>query len=137
MKPYFPFVLLIVITFLSCDHEKEEAGLTVTADSATQEITDDDSRFESVDSTVFHIGNHEFTISPSTKSDFDAVKPSIHKMDTSEAKRMKPFNAFVSRHGDSLLFKKSDNEYAYLVNNDNTDSDDYASFDFIEEMPEI
>lgn len=141
MKPYSLIVLLILFSILSCNKVDPETASQEASDSINAKMLEENKRFvERVDSSIFHIGNLEFEITPSTKADFDAVKTSIHNMDTSEAKRIKPFAAFVSRKGDSLLFKKSDNTYAYITNvnmDPNAEGDDYASYSFIEDMPEI
>lgn len=137
MKFNYIVSLLFVLFIFSCTDKKEETNSAAAADSATQEMIEQDSRFESVDSSVFRIGNYTFEITPSTESEFDGVKPAIQTIDTSEAKRINPYSSFVTRNGDSLLFKKPDNEYAYLINNTNTDSEDFASYDFIQYMPEI
>lgn len=138
MKLY-PFLsLLILFSILSCNKEDTEKTSEATVDSTSAKLLEENKRFdEQVDSTIFHIGNLEFEITPSTKEDFDAVKTSIHKMDTSETNRIKPYAAFVSRKGDSLQFKKANNEFVYIINNMNIDGDDYASYTFIQEMPEI
>ena len=138
MKVYSFLFLCILLSMFSCDTKNGETSSNTTADSLHTEEVEDTVRFEGVtDSTSFHIGNKEFEIIPSTRAAFDAVKSSMNTMDTSEAKRIKKQSAFVSRKGDSLLFKCANNEPAYLINNPNSDSDDFASYSFIQDMPEI
>lgn len=135
MKPYsflFPAILLVLF---SCDKQTPES--TGARDSAVVSEIENDHFFEMADSAVFHIGDREFELTASSKTDFDALEDPFKNIDTSEASRMQKYASAVSRKGDSLIITCTNNTVKYIVNNNDEESNAFASYTFLKDMPEI
>lgn len=137
MKPYSFFVGVFLLVLISCKQEKSEVETGALIDTSRLSAEDINRDGEMVDSMVFHIGKYEFELEASSKEDFESVKESFVSVDTSEAKRINPYSSFVMRKGDTLLFKSNQSILTTVVNNPNQDSDEFSSYEFLKDMPEI
>lgn len=131
------FLLIAFLTALiSCTKESTETTTGSKVEDSLLTVEKDSRYAEQVDSAIFHIKNYRFEVKASSKEAFDAVKSSFENMDTSEANRIRKYENFISRSGDSLIIKTTDGGNVYLVTRQ-SDNDDLAIYDFIQDMPDI
>ena len=88
-----------------------------------------------VGENVFKMGDKTFTVEPSTKVEFEQYKKTL--FDTSETINLKRDAGYVTRVGDTLLFKLESGKYTKLINNPDQEADNYAHYDFMGRIPEI
>ena len=136
MKLYSLLFLSFMVFLVSCTKDNTETTTGSKMEDSLLHVEAEDRYAEQVDSAIFHIKNYRFEVKASSKEAFDAVKSSFGDMDTSEANRIKKYKNLISRSGDSLIIKTVNGGNVYLVTKQ-SDNDDLAIYDFIQDMPDI
>ncbi len=131
----FLFITLLAV-LISCTKESTETTTGSKTEDSLLKVEAGDRYADQKDSAVFYIKNYRFEVKSSSKEEFDAVKSSFENMDTSEANRIKKYENLISRRGDSLIIKTTNGRNVYLVTRQ-SDNDDLAIYDFIQDMPDI
>ena len=129
MKLYFSILSVCSVFIFSCSSDKPAEEKTTVIVDTVRVIT------TAVESDTFTIGTIRFELHPSSREQFDSWKMVVN--DTSEVVRINKDAPFVSRFGDSLIFVLASGKKAYIVNNDHTDGDDYASYSYLNDMKGI
>lgn len=109
--------------FVSC----QQSSSTAEADKDSALVVTDPAVSAIMGDTVT-IGNQLYDITPVTAEEFNQVPE--WKPDTSEAVNILRDSARVRRAGDSLIFILDNGQQKVMVNNNNSDSEDYTQYTY-------